>query len=379
METLNWISLAGIFVMVALAWTVSSHRTRVNWRLVGIGILLQAALAAVLFESQNWTFTENYRGFSELQQAVDSGSVSVEAVDQHLSADNLAKYETLSSEIQAGTRTLAEVNSSLGEISIPKYPDGILFAGVNAFFAAINEYVKEGSAFVFRANAVPEDNPTDPMVLLGTFAFGVLPTVIFFASLMSILYYLGLMQLLIRGMAWVMQKTLGTSGPESMAAAANVLVGHTEAPLVIRPYVEKMTRSELNALMVGGFATISGSLMAIFVFYGISAGHLLTASIISAPAALGDCESPSTRDRNARKRSPAVSMAPEQVATNVIEAAAIGASDGVKLAINITGMLIAFLALLALLNAMVMGLGELTQYFINLGTLRRRCRSSAGL
>ena len=219
METLNWISLAGIFVMVALAWTVSSHRTRVNWRLVGIGILLQAALAAVLFESQNWTFTENYRGFSELQQAVDSGSVSVEAVDQHLSADNLAKYETLSSEIQAGTRTLAEVNSSLGEISIPKYPDGILFAGVNAFFAAINEYVKEGSAFVFRANAVPEDNPTDPMVLLGTFAFGVLPTVIFFASLMSILYYLGLMQLLIRGMAWVMQKTLGTSGPESMAAA----------------------------------------------------------------------------------------------------------------------------------------------------------------
>jgi len=352
METLNWISLAGIFVMVALAWTVSSHRTRVNWRLVGIGILLQAALAAVLFESQNWTFTENYRGFSELQQAVDSGSVSVEAVDQHLSADNLAKYETLSSEIQAGTRTLAEVNSSLGEISIPKYPDGILFAGVNAFFAAINEYVKEGSAFVFRANAVPEDNPTDPMVLLGTFAFGVLPTVIFFASLMSILYYLGLMQLLIRGMAWVMQKTLGTSGPESMAAAANVLVGHTEAPLVIRPYVEKMTRSELNALMVGGFATISGS--------------LLTASIISAPAALVIAKvlQPETETP---EEVAAVSMAPEQVATNVIEAAAIGASDGVKLAINITGMLIAFLALLALLNAMVMGLGELTQYLINLG------------
>lgn len=366
METLNWISLAGIFVMVALAWTVSSHRTRVNWRLVAIGILLQAALAAVLFESQNWTFTENYRGFSELQQAVDSGSVSVGVVDQHLSDDHLVKYETLSSELQTGTKTLAEVNNSLGQISIPKYPDGILFAGVNAFFAAINEYVKEGSSFVFRANAVPEDNPTDPMVLLGTFAFGVLPTVIFFASLMSILYYLGLMQLLIRGMAWVMQKTLGTSGPESMAAAANVLVGHTEAPLVIRPYVEKMTRSELNALMVGGFATISGSLMAIFVFYGISAGHLLTASIISAPAALVIAKvlQPETETP---EEVAAVSMAPEQVATNVIEAAAIGASDGVKLAINITGMLIAFLALLALLNAMVMGVGELIQYLINLG------------
>ena len=122
-----------------------------------------------------------------------------------------------------------------------------------------------------------------------------------------------------------MQKTLGTSGPESMAAAANVLVGHTEAPLVIRPYVEKMTRSELNALMVGGFATISGSLMAIFVFYGISAGHLLTASIISAPAALVIAKvlQPET-ETPAEVAS--VSMAPEQVATNVIEAAAIGAS-----------------------------------------------------
>ena len=178
METLNWISLAGIFVMVALAWTVSSHRTRVNWRLVAIGILLQAALAAALFESQNWTFTENYRGFSELQQAVDSGRVSVEAVDKYLSGDDSASYGALSSEIQAGTKTLAEVNASLGEMSIAKYPSGILVAGVNSFFAAINEYVREGSAFVFRANAVPEDNPTDPMVLLGTFAFGVLHMIV---------------------------------------------------------------------------------------------------------------------------------------------------------------------------------------------------------
>ena len=118
METLNWISLAGIFVMVALAWTVSSHRTRVNWRLVAIGILLQAALAAVLFESQNWTFTENYRNFTELQQAVDSGEISVEAVDQYLSADDSATYGALSTEIQAGTKTLAEVNGSLGEMAI---------------------------------------------------------------------------------------------------------------------------------------------------------------------------------------------------------------------------------------------------------------------
>ena len=106
METLNWISLAGIFVMVALAWTVSSHRTRVNWRLVAIGILLQVALAAVLFESQNWTFAENYRGFSELQQAVDSGGISIEAVDQYLSVDNSVGYDALNSEIKVGTKML---------------------------------------------------------------------------------------------------------------------------------------------------------------------------------------------------------------------------------------------------------------------------------
>ena len=156
-----------------------------------------------------------------------------------------------------------------------------------------------------------------------------------------------------------MRYTLGTSGPESMAAAANVLVGHTEAPLVIRPYVANMTRSELNALMVGGFSTISGSLMAIFIFYGIEAGHLLTASIISAPAALVVAkilqpETESAEEIEARKiAATEAAVSQEQRPTNVIEAAAIGASDGVKLAINITAMLIAFLALLAMINALI--------------------------
>jgi CNT family concentrative nucleoside transporter len=205
------------------------------------------------------------------------------------------------------------------------------------------------------------------MVLLGTFAFGVLPTVIFFASLMAILYYIGVMQVVVNAMAWV---TLGTSGPESMAAAANVLVGHTEAPLVIRPYVTRMTRSELNALTVGGFSTISGSLMAVFIFYGIEAGHLLTASIISAPAALVIAkilqpETETAEEIAARQLEPVdASGDEEQGATNVIEAAAIGASEGVKLAINITAMLIAFSALLAL-NALLMGVGELVQYGMN--------------
>ena len=367
MQSLNWISLAGIFVMIALAWTVSSHRTKVNWRLVAFGVLLQAILAGVLFESQNWTFDQKYESVSEVVSAVNQEELTKNQINAYLESTGSAEtYDSLIGSISSGRRAQSEVEQVLGNISIPTYANGILFAGVNFFFAKIKEYVDQGSAFVFRANTIPAGNPTDPMVLIGTFAFGVLPTVIFFASLMSILYYLGVMQFVIKGMAWGMQKTLRTTGPESMAVAANVLVGHTEAPLVIRPYVEKMTRSELNAMMVGGFATISGSLMAIFVIYGISAGHLLTASIISAPAALVIAKvlQPETETP---EEVTTIEIEPDQTATNVIEAAAIGASDGVKLAINITGMLIAFLALLALLNALIMGLGEVVQFVFNLG------------
>lgn len=239
------------------------------------------------------------------------------------------------------------------------YPNGVLFAGLDSIFGSIKSFVEEGSGFVFRFNASAE-----PMAVLSSFAFGVLPTVIFFASLMAILYHLGIMQVLIRAMAWVMSKTLGTSGPESMAAAANVLVGHTEAPLVIKPYIGKMTRSELNALMVGGFSTISGSLLAVFVDFGVSAGHLLSASIISAPAALviAKIMQPET-EQTADIAETTQQM--ERPASNVIEAAAIGASEGMKLAINIAAMLIAFLALLAMLNALLMGAGELVQWVSN--------------
>jgi CNT family concentrative nucleoside transporter len=369
MGPLNFISLLGIFAMIALAWLVSSHRTKVNWRLVLIGVLLQLAFAAVLFQSQNWTFARGFDNVTAIKTAVSANEFPAEAVDAHFTELDLGSLNSVLASIEDGVKTESEIDSVLRNgdttIEVPRYTNGILFAGVNAFFAAINDYVSEGSGFVFRANGIAEDNPTDAMVLVKTFAFGVLPTVIFFASLMSILYYLGIMQVVIQGMAWVMQKTLGTSGPESLAAAANVLVGHTEAPLVIRPYVQNMTRSELNALMVGGFATISGSLMAIFVFEGISAGHLLTASIISAPAALVIAKILQPETETPPEVS-TVEQDPDHQASNVIEAAAIGASEGVKLAINITAMLIAFLALLAMLNAMIVGSGELVQYLVNL-------------
>ncbi|MFK7769286.1 MAG: NupC/NupG family nucleoside CNT transporter [Mariniblastus sp.] len=366
MNHLNLISLLGIFVMIGLAWLVSSHRTKVNWRLVVIGIALQAVFAAVLFQSQNWTFNKQFSDFGEVKTAVEAGNFPVTRLDDVLAKTEFKSFEAASKALEDSQTTEAALTKVItndnGDIRIATYPNGILFAGVNSFFESINKYVEEGSSFVFRANG----SKSDPLELLKTFAFGVLPTVIFFASLMSILYYLGVMQILIKLMSWVMQKTLGTSGPESMAAAANVLVGHTEAPLVVRPFVENMTRSELNALMVGGFATISGSLMAIFVvFSGISAGHLLTASIISAPAALviAKIMQPETETTAAVTT---IEKEPDNAATNVIEAAAIGASDGVQLAINITAMLIAFLALLAMANALLAGFGELVQYLINL-------------
>ncbi|MFO0264128.1 MAG: NupC/NupG family nucleoside CNT transporter, partial [Planctomycetota bacterium] len=201
-------------------------------------------------------------------------------------------------------------------------------------------------------------------MLLKAFTFGVIPTVIFFGALMSVLYYLGVMRWVVQGMAWGMQRLLGTSGAESLAAAANVLIGQTEAPLVIKPFVTSMTRSELNCLMLGGFATISGSLMAVFASLGVSAGHLLTASIISAPAALvvskilqPETERPLTLGT--------VEMPRDNEAVNVIDAAAQGASDGMRLAINVIAMLIAFLALIALIDAILWGIGELAQGVVN--------------
>jgi CNT family concentrative nucleoside transporter len=186
-----------------------------------------------------------------------------------------------------------------------------------------------------------------------TFAFWILPTIIFFSSLMSILYHLGVMQRLVWAIAWVMQRTMGTSGAESLSAAANILVGQTEAPLVIKPYVDGMTRSELHAVMTGGFATVAGGVMAAYVGFlrdidGI-AGHLVTASILSAPAALAiskvvfpETEAPATGD--------ALEIAVESPDRNVLEAAARGASQGAHLAINVAAMLVAFVGLLAMVD-----------------------------
>lgn len=220
-------------------------------------------------------------------------------------------------------------------------PGRYLLAKLSDFFVSLLACTKAGSGFVFGDD------------LISLFAFGALPTIIFFSSLMSILYHLGVMQRLVAGLAWVMRFTLGTSGTETLAAAANVFVGHTEAPLVIRPYLSRMTRSELVAMMTGGFATVTGGLLGVYSEMGIDIGHLLTASIISAPAALliAKVMVPETE-----VTSTDAEVVIERTEANVIGAAVAGASEGMKLAINVAAMLIAFLALIAMIDLFLGGL-----------------------
>ena len=359
---LNLISVLGIFVMLAFAVLLSSDRKRINWRLVAMGLGLQIILAAVFFNSQSWTFSESVASYAQLSELDDSRNVLGPV------SEELKTVADVKEMVESGQSSAEEISLMMGEKTrVARFNNGIIFHIVESFFGAIQKSVEAGTGFVFdtQADRTNTTGTTHVRSLLTTFAFGVLPTVIFFAALMSVLYYMGVMQICIRVMAFVMQKTLGVSGAESLAAAANVLVGHTEAPLVVKPYIGSMTRSELNAMMVGGFATISGSLMAIFASLGLSAGHLLTASIISAPAALvlAKILQPETEQP---KSVEAAEAEMEQSATNLLQAAANGASEGMKLALNIAAMLIAFLALVMFIDILLQGLGGLVGLDVSL-------------
>ena len=230
----------------------------------------------------------------------------------------------------------------------------IVFEGARSFFTGILSYTSEGSQFIFGS-------------LMDTSKFGfiffvmVLPTIIFMSSLMSILYHLGVMQIVIKATAKVMVKLMGTSGAESLSAAANIFAGQTEAPLVVKPFIGKMTRSELMALMTGGMATVAGGVLAAYVGMGIDAGHLLAASVMSAPAALVCAKIliPETEESSTKGE---VSMDLPKTTANIIDAAATGAGDGLKLALNVGGMLLSFIALIALVNGTLGWAGSLVGY-----------------
>jgi len=237
------------------------------------------------------------------------------------------------------------------------------FEGLSSIFVLVISFALDGAAFIFGPMA-------DPSNLGFIFAFQVLPTIIFFAALMSVLYHLGIMQKIVQGMAWVMFKVMRISGAESLSVAANVFVGQTEAPLVVRPYILRMTESELFTMMVGGMATIAGGVLAAYItmlggaddaariFF---AKHLLSASIMAAPATIVIAKilKPEVEESLTKGE---VQLHVEKTAANVIEAAAIGAADGWKLALNVGAMLLAFIALIAMIDYPLGWFGEISGF-----------------
>jgi len=289
----RWISVLGLFTMVGLAWALSTNRRAIKWRPVAVGSALQILFALVILRTEPGRQVFDFAG--------------------------------------------RVINKLLG-------------------------FTREGASFVF-GNLVNQDmivgapQADGSLAQLGGnvarigagFAFAVLPTIVFFSSFITILYHYGVLQKLVGLFARLMMRTMGTSGAESLSASANIFVGQTEAPLLIRPYVGSMTMSELMAVMTGGFATVAGGVMAAYVGMGISAKHLLAASVMSAPAALvmAKLMLPETEKSHTAGK---VDIEVERPWANAIDAAASGAADGLKLALNVGAMLIAFVALIAMID-----------------------------
>ncbi|MBL0042460.1 MAG: NupC/NupG family nucleoside CNT transporter [Xanthomonadales bacterium] len=243
-----------------------------------------------------------------------------------------------------------------------------VFQWLSNVFVQVLGFVAAGSNFVFGGLM---DIPKYGFI----FAFQVLPTIIFFAALMSVLYHLGVMQAVVRAMAWAITKVMKVSGAETTSVCASVFIGQTEAPLTVRPYIGRMTESELITMMIGGMAHIAGGVLAAYVLMlggpdvaaqGFYAKHLLAASIMAAPATLviakilvPEVGEPLTRGT--------VRMEVEHTTSNIIDAAASGAADGLKLALNIGAMLLAFIALIAMINAPLTWFGEWSGLAAQLG------------
>tara|TARA_R110002050_G_scaffold200591_1_gene335540 strand:+ start:88715 stop:90025 length:1311 start_codon:yes stop_codon:yes gene_type:complete len=235
------------------------------------------------------------------------------------------------------------------------------FEWISKAFVKIISFTNFGSEFLFGQFGSGAIHPA-----LGNFAFVVLPTIIFFSALTSLLYYLGILQKVVYGVAWVMKRALKLSGAESLATAGNIFLGQTEAPLLIKPYLGQMTKSEIMALMTGGMATIAGGVLAAYIgFLGgdsvaeqtLFAKHLLAASIMSAPAALIAAKIlvPETEEFDNTMH-----LNKEKMGANVLEAISNGTTDGLKLAINVAAMLLVFTALIYMFNYFLFKIGDYT-------------------
>ena len=224
-----------------------------------------------------------------------------------------------------------------------------IFTYLNNIIVKLISFADAGSDFLF-TSFIPE---VGYHVALINFAFRALPVIIFFSSLIAVTYYFGIIQFIIKKIAFIMEKTMKTSGAETLSVSANIFVGQTEAPILIRPFISSMTKSELMAIMVGGFATVAGSVMALYVSWLTNipniAGHLLAASVMSAPAALMIAKViyPET-ERPKTVNSDNIDLKSKD--TNAMDAIGRGATDGMKLAANVAAMLIAFISIVAMIN-----------------------------
>ncbi len=303
--------ILGIIILLGISFLLSNNKKKINWRLVLSGLGLQIVFAILILKGE-------------------------------------------------------ELSLFFKPFGWPKD----FFYWISGFFVSILNFTTEGAKFVFGALAI---SPGQDGSLGTIFAFQVLPTIIFFASLTSILYYLGILQRIVQVMAWIMAKIMGTSGAESLSCSANIFVGQTEAPLLIKPFIKNMTNSEILTIMVGGMATIAGGVMAAYIqilgnsyaqtlniplaqAQQIFATQLLGASVMAAPAALliSKILFPEVSDPETKGT---VKIKIEKNASNLIEAAAAGAGEGLWLALNVGAMLIAFIALIALINYLLNQLG----------------------
>jgi len=312
----QFISIFGIGVLVGIAWLFSKDRSNVNWRTVRWGLGLQFFFAVLILGT----------GLGDsFHSGVDS----------------------------AFSRLMGFAEQGMDFVFQPTQP----YMEGQGQFTAEGVQLKETVGFPRGREAAQELGRTSNNMKV--FAFWVLPTIIFFSALMSVLYHIGIMGKIVNFFGWVMHKTMGTSGAESMSAASNIFVGQTEAPLVVKPFVNEMTKSEIHAVMTGGFATIAGGVLALYVtFFNESipglAGHLVIASILSAPAALAIAKILYPEDGEPVTGGGA-QINVEKSAQNVVEAAARGSADGMKLALNVAAMLIAFIALVAMVDWMLTG------------------------
>ena len=254
-------------------------------------------------------------------------------------------------------------------------PGRLFFDAVNSGVTALLGFATQGASFVFGdlvGNNVPVGTPLGPNgpIVAPTayahtgafFAFTVLPTIVFFSALSALLYHSGIMQWVIQSVAWVMQKSMRTSGMETLSAAANIFLGQTEAPLIVKPFVATATRSELMAILVAGFANIASGVMAAYVamlkgYYPDIAGHLLAASIISAPSSLVVAKLLLPESEKAETAA-GVKFHIERVDANAIDATARGALEGLQLSLNVGAVLIAFIAVIALINSVIGWTGQ---------------------